>query len=267
MTLTRNKNIKIATPVSDLFRNEIQAQAIISCSDCLESRDHATNAKYPNQILHHSDIELIHELSEKDLTHLERIMDIKHDLMLISFHAASACQNPLLVDGVYQPAGTQYTAEDMLEIAKKNITTIKTITGNNMRIAVENTNYYPTPAYNHVTDADFLSKLVNDNDLAFTFDIAHAGITAHNRDINFDNYIAQLPMDKVRQLHLSHFSINSNQLAADSHEPLEYSDFISLRRLMEKYRTIEFISLEYYKDYQLLIENLRTIREIINELS
>ena len=49
---------------------------------------------------------------------------------------------------------------------------------NKLLIGLENNNYYPTKAYDFVTDGDFIDKVVRDNNkLFFLFDLAHAQVT------------------------------------------------------------------------------------------
>ena len=69
-----------------------------------------------------------------------------------------------------------------------NIPKIKNILGD-IEILIENNNYYPTKAYDIITDADFISNLVYDNNIGFLFDQAHAEITAHNQKIKYEEYV------------------------------------------------------------------------------
>ena len=48
--------IKIATPISHLFEDKIQAKIIIKNSDCLECRDRSIDSKEENQELFHCEL-------------------------------------------------------------------------------------------------------------------------------------------------------------------------------------------------------------------
>ena len=69
--------------------------------------------------------------------------------------------------------------------------------GNKVDIAIENNNFYPTDAYRDVTDAKFISEIVSENNIKFLFDIAHAKVTCFNKNINFERYKSNLPMDRA----------------------------------------------------------------------
>ena len=121
---------KIATPVSHLFENIENANLIIKHSDCLECRDHSVDVTFDKQELFHCDLQLIHELSDKQFLYLRNIKKTKPDIKLISFHAASCYDKPLLVNHIFQPGGKKHTVEEMYNAAKKNIKEIRNIFGN-----------------------------------------------------------------------------------------------------------------------------------------
>ena len=69
-------------------------------------------------------------------------------------------------------------------------------------ISVENNNYYKTEAYDYVTDPDFISSIVYDNDINFLFDISHARISAYNSGVDYCEYLLKLPLNRVNQIHI-----------------------------------------------------------------
>ena len=82
---------------------------------------------------------------------------------------------------------------------------------------VENNNDLGTSAYCTVTDPNFISRLVFENDIFFLYDHAHAMISAFNRQIPFLDYFRELPIEKTKQVHLSQPSFKNN-IAKDSHD-------------------------------------------------
>ena len=66
----------------------------------------------------------------------------------------------------------------------------------NLKLMVENNNDLGSEAYNFVTDPEFISKVVNDNNIYFLYDHAHAQISAWNQKINFDRYIKNFLLTK-----------------------------------------------------------------------
>ncbi len=252
--------IKIATPISCLFKETTLANEIIANTDCLECRDDTVNSTWPNQELFHSDTQLIHDLEESNLVFLKEIKNTKKKLKLISFHVASSCDRPVYVDRIFQPGGKQYTVDDMLKNAKHNIAIIEEIFGDSVDIAIENNNYYQSDAYRYITDPEFISQIVYENDIHFLFDMAHARITAINKAISYEKYIDELPLDKMIQIHICKHGIK--EIAYDAHEYPDEELLREVAELISKYNP-QYISPEYYKDSKKIIKLLKTIKDLI----
>lgn len=259
--------VKIATPISHLFDSGKNAHKIMRHSDCLECRDMSYLTTFPKQELFHSEIQPIHELDDKDFRYLEKIAELKPKLRLVSFHVASSCRYPDIVDGMYQLGGVRYTRKAMLKNAEKNIVAIKSIFGNSVQIAVENNNYYPTEAYQFVTDADFLKELVCVNEIRFLYDIAHARVTAHNAGLDYRVYRVGLPLEQTIQVHICRHSFDAKACARDVHEAPDDEVWKEVRNLLTFTAGIEYLSVEYYDAVGELVDCLKKAKEIVNGLS
>ena len=210
--------MKIATPVSHLFKIKSDAKKIAKHSDCVEVRPYSLDLNLANQELFHCDhMQPIHSMSEDDFEYIHTEVNKLTDLKLISFHCASSCDKPILKNGMYHKGGYDYSAEEMKKNMRYNISRIKKIVGSTIKVAIENNNYYPTTAYNHVTDASFISDIVYENDIYFLFDNAHALVTCHNKKIDYEEYKNNLPMDKLIQIQFCKPSYSAN-LARDTHD-------------------------------------------------
>ena len=154
-----------------------------------------------------------------------------------------------------------------MKILKKNFDEIKKIFGNNVKIGIENNNYYPTRAYNFITDCDFIYEVVMENDIEFLFDIAHAGITAFNKDIDFEDYISCLPLERLIQIHVCQFAAHDKTFAYDAHNSPGEKEWGIIKSLILKYSVPKYITVEYYKKKNLLINSLISAGKIIHELS
>ena len=115
-------------------------------------------------------------------------------------------------------------------------------------IALENLNYFPTPAYSTVCDADFIKEVIEENDVYLTLDIAHAIISANNLSINLFNYLSSLPLDRVIEVHLSAPG-KKNGKWKDCHERPGRQEFKVLGFLAERIPMNSYLVVEYYKDY------------------
>lgn len=258
---------KIATPISSLFDNPHHAEQIMEKSDCLECRDRSIYATFPRQELFHCEIQPIHNLGKSDFSYLEKILGLKPDLKLITFHAASSCDQPYVEGNMFQTAGVQYSRKEMLQNARKNFSKIKAILGGQVKIAIENNNYYPTEAYFCITDAGFIREIVYENDIYFLFDIAHARVTAHNRKLDYEDYTSGLPLERMVQIHISRYAINENNIGYDAHNLPDEREWKELTRIISDNRSVHYLTVEYYKDKDKLIRSLKEAKEIANELS
>lgn len=258
--------MKIATPISHLFTRKGQSEEIISLSDCLECRDHSPGATWPREELFHTDIQPIHFIAENEWSHLKKIEETKPHLKLLSMHMASCCDQPVIVNGRFESGGKTCSRDDLLAVAKDNIARIRNIFGAGVELAVENNNYYPTPAYTFVCDADFISEIVRENQLKFLFDVAHAHITSTNKGIDYQSYKQELPLESLIQVHLCKHRIRQNGEAYDAHELPGVEEFREVSVLASNY-SLEYLTIEYYKSTQGLVSSLREAHKIKNEIT
>ena len=257
--------IKIATPISHLFQNLDNAKSIIDNSDILECRDYTIDSNYSDQELFHCDLQPIHPFSDTDHKLLKKIRDKKKNLKLISFHLASCYKYPKLVKHVFQPNGDKLSKKQLIDNASKNINYIKDFFGPSVKIAVENNNYLKTEAYDYIVDPEFISSIVNENNIYFLFDISHARISSYNMKINYTEYISSLPLDKIIQIHMSRELYRTNGEVYDAHEIPDINDIKEFKRLISKYLNIKYVTLEYYKDVDVLNKFLINLKKIIDE--
>lgn len=256
-----SSTINIVTPVSHLFKNKDFAEIITRNSDFLECRDRSFKFQDGNQALFHCDFQPIHSLSDNFFTYLEKIKKTKKNLKLISFHIASSCDRPILNNGMFQLGGRSYDHDEMLLNAEKNFSVIKNIFGD-IDIAIENNNFYPTPAYNFVTEPSFINSVAENSDLKILFDIAHAKVTSINQDINYEDYKSQINFDRVIQLHICKHGIRDDGLAFDAHEAPDDDLYNEVLNLIKLNPGIRYLTIEYYKDVEILIPVLEKFQNI-----
>jgi uncharacterized protein (UPF0276 family) len=254
------KKISIATPISHLFKDRHIADEIIQHSDCLELRDQSLGKDFPRQFLFHCDVNIIHEWDDQTKASIQNILSLTPELKVISFHMAVSCNAPVLQGKMYISGGKPYTRNEMLSHGSKNIEWLRSFMPTGLRIAVENNNYYPDPAYNIVTDPDFISEMVRNNQVFFLFDIAHAEVTAINRSISYQEYCRLLPLTFAIQLHVCRMATDEEGMAYDAHDPPDEVVMSKVDDLICRY-PIEYLTLEYYKDKDKLIEMLRSLKK------
>lgn len=260
--------LKFATPVSHLFEKEDDAERIIAHSDCLEGRPRTLAMNYPGQMLFHCDeIQPIHEMRDDEFAYIERVKRLKSELKLITFHCASTCDAPELGLGGrvwIENGGRIYTAEEMKENVRRNIPKMKDILGPDIMIGIENNNYYPTPAYQWVTDPDFVATIVRENDIHLLLDIAHAELTVFNaKQMDFETYLSRLPMERIKQIHISRQVIDpALGWMMDAHEYPTDPTWSRLQSILKRW-SAEYLTVEYYKDTNQLVASLKFLRTLV----
>lgn len=258
--------IKVVTPISHLFENKEYKKIILENSDLLECRDRSIDYNEYNtkQELYHCDLQPIHEWKNAEWKLLEKVKLTKPNLKLITFHLASCCDNPSILKGKFEVGGKVYTSAEMKSFAKKNFYQIKKLFGSKIDIGVENNNFYDTDAYRDITNPDFISQIVNDNNIKFLFDIAHAKVTCFNKNINYFDYKKNLPLDKIIQIHLSGYDINKDiQEAFDAHNLPNNEDFLETQKIISEFNTLKYLTVEFYRDIEDLKLALKTVKKIL----
>ena len=258
--------IRLATPVSHLFENNAYEKIIVENSDVLECRDRSVN--YDNhtskQELFHCELQPIHEWSDLEWEFLQNIKDSKPNLKLLTLHMATCCDKPSLSGRTFVLGGREYTRMEMKRFAKNNFSKIRNIFGDRVDIAIENNNYYPTDAYRDITEAEFISDIVYENNLRFLFDIAHAKVTCFNKNINFEKYKRELPLDRVIQVHICTYQIdNKSNLAYDAHNYPNEEELLEVSKIISECKDLKYLTVEYYRDIENLETSLKKVKELV----
>lgn len=254
--------VKLATPISDLFNDDSSMKKLAASSSCLECREKTLKNKEAKQYLFHFDKDIIRPWSKGDKEFIQSAILLKKELKVVSFHMSVSCSRPVLKQNMYYKGGKDFSPENMMENVRNNISWLKSILINgNVEIAAENNNYYPTAAYKHVTEPEFISKVILENNMRFLFDIAHARITAYNKKSSYAKYIRGLPLKSMIQIHVSKFGVNAEGIAYDAHELPDEQTFQDVKLIARSFSP-EYLTIEYYKDADKLLQTLEVYRNI-----
>ena len=257
------KTFQIATPISHLFRKKDIREKIIRYSDILEERDHSIDIGKNDDFIYHCELNIVAKWSDKEIGILQKIR-YKDCLKLISFHILSRYQKNNIQNNAFIGIGRPYSIKEMEENCRENCKIVRKIFGKEMTILVENNNYLSTDAYEKIIEGDFISKIVGENNIFLLLDIAHAMITAINKKIDIHEYFNSLPLKKCKQIHLSKYFVKKGN-ALDAHETLEEDDWKFFKEILELTRNVEYVSIEYYKNADKLVEQLIKLKKIQNE--
>ncbi|MBI3336764.1 DUF692 family protein [Candidatus Peregrinibacteria bacterium] len=257
---------RIASPISTFFADFHAAEGIMRASDCLECRDHFAQQQYPHEELFHFEAELIKSWSDSERSFIQKNIAAKPDLRILSFHAGSSFTKPKIVNQHFEPGGERVAASDLQKNARENVMWLRSVLDKEQTIALENNNYYATPAYDDVTDGSFLTAVLEENNIALLFDIAHAHITACNRGLSFEEYTANLPLQRAVQIHISRCIINPDGSASDAHLPPDGEVFAEVKTFTLRFPQIRYFTIEYYQDAGILLQSLVRLRALLSTL-
>ena len=128
-------------------------------------------------------------------------------------------------------------------------------------LILENLDYCPGGAYEHICEPQFIAAVLAETSAGLLLDLAHARVSAARIGIPIETYLAQLPLDCVRQIHISGPRPRDGVLA-DAHEPLLDEDYALLRNVLRQTRPLA-LTLEYYDDEAALLKQIARLRQLL----
>jgi len=128
-------------------------------------------------------------------------------------------------------------------------------------VLIENMDYNPTGAYETVCRPDFICRILEQTNTFLLLDLAHAQVTASAMGIPVEAYLAQLPLEKVRQIHLNRPGWHENRMV-DAHLALEEEDYALFASIFERTHPWA-VTLEYNRDESRIPGQTQRLRQII----
>ena len=134
--------------------------------------------------------------------------------------------------------------EEVFETIKRNVKILKYVF--DMPVILENVPVNSNkPSNAFLSTPEFITKVVNECDTGFLFDIGHARVAAERLGIPFDEYVSKLPMDRVVELHLAGSMKLKDGMLVANHSKMNEEDYEFTKMALEKYPTLKTITLEY----------------------
>jgi uncharacterized protein (UPF0276 family) len=130
-------------------------------------------------------------------------------------------------------------------------------------LILENLDYCHGGAYEHICEPAFIAAVLEATGAGLLLDLAHARVSAARLGTPIEAYLAQLPLERVRQLHVSGPRLRDGALA-DAHEPLLEEDYALLQSVLRRTRPVA-LTLEYNRDADALREQLGRLRLLLGE--
>ena len=104
---------------------------------------------------------------------------------------------------------------------------------------------YKDRSKDFLASPEFITKVINELDCGFLFDIGHARQAADVLEIPFDKYVNRLPMNRLVELHMSGVSIAQDSKVCPLHGKMNEEDYEFLEDAVKKYDTLQIVTLEY----------------------
>ena len=192
------------------------------------------------------------------------------DMRLLSFDCGPANRRPTVEGYRYVSNGDVLSRDAALGLIRERVGVVRDCL--EAPLGVENLNYFPTDAYAHVCEPDFIARVVSDNRVGVVLDLAHAIVTAENTKTDVVSYLRALPLERVCEVHLSAPGLRDG-VWRDLHESPTDREYALLDVILpyvprDVYVAIEnFASLDaVVADYSVLVEFLRG-REALDDVS
>jgi len=255
----------LVTPISHLFKDRSSADFISKNSDFLEAREITSQISFKNTTHYHIDFDLNLGFTKDQINFLEERVKPRDEILTLTFQASKDCEKVLIEDGIYKPNSRIITLKEQIQNTKNSIKIVKDIVGSHRLIGIENNNFFNTGAYYISTSLDYLTSVLEFSNLHLLLDIAHAQISCFNKNIDYELYInSLLSTKKCRQMHLcqpSYTYSKEGYFSRDTHEIPGFEMTNFALSLMNKWN-IKYITVEYYKNAEILVSYLRYFKEL-----
>ena len=104
------------------------------------------------------------------------------------------------------------------------------------------------------SDPAMIRRVLDGLDVGLLLDLAHARVAATFHQLDVRDYLAQLPLERVRQIHLSG-AREVGGVLQDAHETLSEADYDLFQWTLSRTRP-EIVTLEYYRDDQPALQEM-----------
>ncbi|MBC8444280.1 DUF692 family protein [Candidatus Woesearchaeota archaeon] len=229
-------------------------------ADCYECRHFSLNFFTDKPKIFHSELRLEKPFHPAELRSLKKIVS-QNNFESVSFHLAADYTNPIICSDMFQPQGIKYNRDEIFSNVRINVRSLRESLPDGVVVSLENNNYYPTGAYDTVTNTETINQILCDNNIMLLLDLAHLRITAFNRGYDLFSYAETFLLDKVIQFHISGCRLE-NGVMMDAHDEPDEIDWKLMVHLLNKCGDTRYVTLEYYRD----IERLKVLNRKVSLL-
>lgn len=129
-------------------------------------------------------------------------------------------------------------------------------------LAIENQAYHRRCGHDYLVDPVFISQIVQNTDCNLLLDLAHLRVSVAMRQQSEKDYLRQLPLESVIELHLSGPRIYRGRLR-DVHAPLNAEDYSLLETTLALCPNLRGVTLEYDHNSTELATQITALQKIL----
>jgi uncharacterized protein (UPF0276 family) len=220
---------------------------------------------YP-MLLHNSiyDWSLSHPKALEQQDVIPRTLDViaKTRTPWLSVHLGFSSTSVVFKENWMQPLSPTLESNSLLRYICHNFSDFASLVP--IPVILENLDYYPNGAYEYVCEPKFITDVLRETNAGMLLDIAHARVSASRFGLSIHEYLKQLPLNRVRQLHISGPRWR-NGVLEDDHEVLLEEDYKLLEYVLDSANPLA-LTLEYKGNESAILEQVDRIANIINTI-
>jgi len=159
--------------------------------------------------------------------HLQKVKETydRYEPALVSDHLSwSASQAHYIPDLLPVPM-----TEEALEVCVQNVDRAQEVLGRQMLI--ENPSAYASFKDSPIPEWEFLSALAERTGCGLLLDVNNIYVTAHNHNLDADEYLHKMPVEPVKEIHLAGYTVQEvegQEVYVDTHGHPVYDDVWAL---------------------------------------
>lgn len=138
---------------------------------------------------------------------------------------------------------------------------VKQLKNLHLPLLIENMPSFESLKYRFEIETKNITGILESADADFLLDIAHAQVAASVLKLDGHQYLDGLPLQKVRQIHVSG-ARSKNGILYDAHDELQEEDYRLLRWVLKRSHP-EMVTLEYFRQKASLERQLKRLRDLI----
>jgi len=248
-----HKRVKLALGVSDKFVNIYPEVAEITDAAVIRDFDRIPEETHTIERIAHLNGFINREFD--DLVTDEILMKLNEQgINFLSFDLGPSCISAK-IDDFYVPVGRVLSPDEILKAGKEKMKRIRSLY--NGLISLENLDYHPGGAYEHVCHPRFIKHAIEELDTAFTADIGHINVSCLQLDLDPKDYIASLPMDRLEEVHISHAEGDCDAHGVPSEDDYALFNYICSIKMPE------FVTLEIMGNPEIVIREIKRLHNYL----